>query len=374
MKNPDHNYRILLCVLFASFLGFAYWACAFHFFPRRPAAAPVDVSARHDALSQENSPANRPQVAEQKQGQVTMLATSSDRFSVIVLPDTQKYSRDNPAIFCEQTQWIVDNQSTLNIKFVSHLGDIVDSHAQSVPEWIAASKCMGILDGANIPYGIIPGNHDVDTLYREDGMTSYDAYFPASRYASQPWYKGNRKGNQNSYQIIEITRTASSAAPARIMFLNLEIEPSDNTIAWANEVIRSHPGIYTILTTHKYLPDDEKGKRDTDRAYSKTGNTGEDIWNKLVKGNCSIRMTWNGHYHMTDGESMLVSKNACGNDVHQIIQDYQARESGGNGRLRIYEFDPEQKTIRVRTYSPHTKSFETDEDSRFSLPFEIDMP
>ncbi len=202
-------------------------------------------------------------------------------------------------------------------------------------------------------------------------MTTYDKYFPASRYSANSWYKGNRKENQNNYQIIEIAHSASSATSTKMLFLNLEIEPSDNTLAWANQVAKANQDAYIIVTTHKYLPDNDDGLRDLRRAYSKSGNTGEEIWQKLVKNNCSIKMVWNGHYHNTDGESMLVSKNACGNDVHQIIQDYQAREVGGNGRLRIYTFNPLMKTIGIRTYSPHTKTFEIDADSEFGIPFAI---
>jgi hypothetical protein len=353
MKNPDHNYRILMSLLIIAFLGFAYWAgCAFHLFPKKQITntnTPTSNIATKD-ISLPNSS--------------TLSSSSSKTFTVIVLPDTQRYSKENPAIFCEQTKWIVDNQKQLNIQFVSQLGDIVDSHGDSIAEWEAASKCLKILDDAKIPYGIIPGNHDVDIFYREDGVTTYDKYFPASRYSTNTWYKGNRKENQNNYQIIEVMAT-------KLLFLNLEIEPSDNTLAWANDVVKANPNIYTIVTTHKYLPDNDQALRDIAREYSRTGNTGEDIWNKLVKNNCSIKMVWNGHYHATDGESMLVSKNACNRDVHQIIQDYQAREVGGNGRLRIYTFNPAAKTIKAQTYSPHTKSFESDADSEFGIPFAL---
>lgn len=377
MKNPDLNYRLLMSGLILAFLGFAYWACAFHFFPNMlPAKEDVQQS---DAVAQTRDDggggASTVSGTTSSRDIVEAIATSTaGAFTVIVMPDTQKYSRDNPAIFCEQTQWIADNARKLNIRFMSQLGDIVDSHDDSIAEWEAASKCLKILDDAKIPYGIIPGNHDTDKQYREDGMTFYDKYFPASRYSSNSWYGGNRKQNQNNYQIVEVAASAgvaTSGATTRLLFLNLEIEPSDNTIAWANQVVKANPNTYTIVTTHKYLPDSDSGLRDMKREYSKSGNTGEDIWQKLVKDNCSIRMVWNGHYHQTDGESMLVSRNACGNDVHQIVQDYQEREVGGNGRLRIYEFDPFAKIIRIRTYSPYTKTFETDADSEFQIPFPI---
>jgi len=308
------------------------------------------------------------------------LNASRKDFSVIVLPDTQKYSVANSPIFCQQTQWIVDKQKERNIVFVSHLGDIVDSGAQNTKEWELASKCMGKLDG-KIPYGIIPGNHDVDNWNRNKGVTIYDKYFPASRYSKYSWYKGNRKENQNNYQLISIDTDTATLVKSRadagitkstsvvdLIFLNLEIEPSNNTITWANEIAKKYPSAYIILTTHKYLPDDTP-KRDADRAWSDDGNTGEDIWNKLVKDNCNIRMVWSGHFHKTDGENRIVSTNSCGQEVQEILQDYQDRENGGNGLLRIYTFNPSTKNIEVQTYSPYTQKFEEDESSHFTLPF-----
>lgn len=292
---------------------------------------------------------------------------TSHSFSVIVMPDTQKYALANSPIFCQQTQWILDEQKKRNIVFVSQLGDIVDSGARSTKEWELASLCMGKLDG-KVPYGIIPGNHDVDDWNRNKGVKTYDKYFPASRYSKYSWYKGNRKENQNNYELITVNRSATSTID--LIFLNLEIEPSNNTIAWANDIVKKYPHAYIILTTHKYLPDDST-TRDTDRKWSDDGNTGEDIWNKLVKNNCNIRMVWSGHFHTTDGENRIVSKNSCNQDVPQILQDYQERENGGNGLLRIYTFNPITKNIEVQTYSPYTKKFEEDESSHFTVPFAI---
>ncbi len=48
-------------------------------------------------------------------------------FSIIVLPDTQKYSEKYPQIFCKQTDWIRENINKLNIAFTIHLGDITEN-------------------------------------------------------------------------------------------------------------------------------------------------------------------------------------------------------------------------------------------------------
>lgn len=407
MKNPDRNYKIILCIVIIAFFGFLYWAYGCYLAKATKHGEPMehtladdnarDLAAYADRLDIQADASNDSGYDLSKDANIkvahdnlntttptTPAPDSAKTFSIIVMPDTQIYARDFPKTFCEQTEWIAANKAKLNIQFVSQLGDIVNDHKTRLDEWETASKCMKILDDAKIPYGIIPGNHDTDGQYREDGMSTYDKYFPASRYNANYWYKGNRKNNQNNYQIITVatpnaekngqTGASQNAKTMQLLFLNLEIEPSDNTLAWANDVLKKNPDIYTIVTTHKYLPDnagDFAGRLDAQRLFSKTGNTGQDIWNKLVKSNCSIQMVWNGHFHETDGEYMNTNTNACGKPVQQIIQDYQAREEGGNGRLRIYTFDPVGKKIKTQTYSPTTKTYETDADSQFELPFAI---
>jgi len=62
-------------------------------------------------------------------------------------------------------EWINDNKSKYNIKFVIVLGDISDSG-----EYSELKKAKGILDELDVPYVPVIGNHDVWPYYeREDG-------------------------------------------------------------------------------------------------------------------------------------------------------------------------------------------------------------
>ncbi len=286
--------------------------------------------------------------------------TGGENFTVIVLPDTQFYSESYPDIFCAQTDWIVENKEKLNIVFVSQLGDITNNGGKAPKEWEVASRCMGKLDG-KVPYGILPGNHDSETQnVKETGFATYTKNFPPSRFSAYPWYKGNFEDNVNNYEIIE-------AGGMKLMFINLGIEPSDQALEWAKNVLKENPNTYTIFTTHKYLADNSD-KPESNRAFSKDGNTGLDIWNKLISKNCSIKLALNGHFHITTGENVIVSKNDCGSSVYQILQDYQGQEKGGNGKLRIYTFSPKEKKIYVSTYSPYIKVFSKNKGSEFVLP------
>ena len=105
-------------------------------------------------------------------------------FTIIALPDTQHYT-DNPsnyANYSAQTHWIVANKDTLNIKFVTHLGDIVEhgNNGGNDLEWQVADAAMGLLEDPlttlladGIPYGLAPGNHDQGNT--GDGSTGQTA-------------------------------------------------------------------------------------------------------------------------------------------------------------------------------------------------------
>ena len=68
-------------------------------------------------------------------------------FDLVLLPDTQTYSRAIPEIFQSQTAWIAAHADS--IAFVLHQGDITD---WNVPEeWEVAAKAMQVMDG-KVPY------------------------------------------------------------------------------------------------------------------------------------------------------------------------------------------------------------------------------
>ena len=56
-------------------------------------------------------------------------AFSDDRFTLVVIPDTQSYTAD-PALaptMGAQTQWIASQKYALSVAFVTHVGDLVES-------------------------------------------------------------------------------------------------------------------------------------------------------------------------------------------------------------------------------------------------------
>ena len=51
-------------------------------------------------------------------------------------------------------------------------------------------------------------------------------------------------------------------------------------------------------------------------------------------------------------EAMRCDKNDAGAPVYQVLSDYQSAPNGGDGWLRLMEFQPDEKKIVLRTVSP----------------------
>ncbi|MBN2499304.1 MAG: Ig-like domain repeat protein [Anaerolineales bacterium] len=272
-------------------------------------------------------------------------------YSVVVLPDTQYYSEEYPEIYIAQTQWIVDNRAALNIRFVTHEGDIVDNDDQYKLEWQRADEAMQILDG-EVPYGFLPGNHDM----QPDGTANYyREYFPASRYESYDWWGGSFSDNKNNYQFF-------SGGGEDYIVIHLQFCPTDAAIDWANEVLAEYPDYRAIITTHAYLYESasrfERCIKNTDGT-----NNGLDMWAKMIRPNTNVFMVLAGH---VPGVSQRVDE-VDGRLIYQMLADYQAMENGGNGYLRILTFQPAEDAVQVQTYSPTLDEYMTDPENEFSL-------
>jgi hypothetical protein len=272
--------------------------------------------------------------------------SGDDDFAIVALPDTQYYSQSYPDIFTAQTQWIVDNASSRNIVFVTHEGDIVQNYNVE-GEWINANYSMSLLDGV-VAYGLLPGNHDMDTSTRRAPL--YNSTFPSTRYEAEPWYGGHYDSdadwdNNNNYQLF-------SAGGMDFIVLHLEYNPRSEVIGWADGVLSGNAGRMAIITTHAYL------NTDGNRLSEGTG-----IWNVLVQGNDNVYFVLCGHMHGEAKRTDVVN----GREVHQILADYQSGPNGGNGYLRIMRFVPAEDKVYVETYSPYLDQYQTDSDSQFSL-------
>ena len=255
-----------------------------------PPALPVLIAPPNGATGVSTTPTLEVSVSDPDDDPLTVTflgresSAAGPSFTLVAVPDTQFYSESHPATFTAQTQWILDTRAALNTVFVTQLGDIVQNIDAFEQEWINADTSMSLLDG-NLPYNLAPGNHDMSSA----GVAAfYDQYFPALRYLGvYDWYAGNYRNNKNSYQLF-------SASGLDFIALNLEYDPTDDVLVWANAVLAAHPSRRAIISTHLFL--NTSATRPAAPLNRPDGNSAQEIWNTLIRPNCNVFLVLNGHY------------------------------------------------------------------------------
>ncbi|MGI9271752.1 MAG: serine/threonine protein phosphatase [Woeseiaceae bacterium] len=345
-----------------------------------------------------------------------------ESFTLIVLPDTQHminferqkaqgFAIDSSELFLGQMEYIAGKsvKSGGDVVFVASVGDVwqhavtswdpahtarnvvpepdtvhryVKSEATLNYEIPKAVEGYEILRAAAVPFGIAPGNHDYDAWWQVAGSTrGANGRFPAhiggldhfrnefgsdsQFFDGKDWYVSAFRGGANSAQVF-------SAGGYQFLHLALEMQPGDEVLVWAEEVVAEYPGLPTIITTHDFL--DAHGRRDyvamelaaIDPEYH---NTRQEMWEKFIRNTDQIFLVLCGH---RSGQSIRIDDNAYGHKVYQVLSDYQQRGQAGldaghprepngdsfdigDGWLREMQFhiNGDAPRIEVRTYSSH---------------------
>jgi hypothetical protein len=175
----------------------------------------------------------------------------------------------------------------------------------------------------------------------------------------------------NTYHLFE-------AGGVEWIIFNLEWGPRDSTIAWARGIYDLHPARKGILITHAYMYNNDlrydwatygasQSWNPHDPVYGTPGgvNDGQELWDKFVK-DYNFAFTISGHV-LNDGTGYLLENNLAGDPVHQMLVNYQTRSLGGEGYMRILEFQPDGQTVRLSSFSPVYDGNLTAADQQFNL-------
>ncbi len=290
---------------------------------------------------------------------------SDGSWSLVVLPDTQFASADMPEILEAQVAWIVDSRQSRDIRFVVHEGDV--THTAERREWRRARRALSALDGV-VPYAVTTGNHDYRRGHElSERRTDFADYFGIDVLRAQPTFGGVLADDRPENQFHTFT-----AGGRDWLVLALEYLPSTDAVTWAGDVLGRHPNHDVILVTHSFL-DELDSRIDLDRRLAALGHPplpavyhdGEDLWRDLVSHHPEFRLVLCGHV-TGDGAGRRTDV-VGGRPVHQLLANYQMRRSAGEGWLRVLEFLPDGRTLRVHTYSPWLDRFMTDPQHQFEL-------
>jgi len=287
---------------------------------------------------------------------VTTSPIAAQTFSLVCMPDPQYYSSTTNAnkynIYNKQAIWIRDNKTLRNIQHVIWLGDLTNDN--TLAQWNIASAAYRILDLANIPYAVVPGNHDYKTPTGWAGanlrnLSYYNGYVGPQRFVGKPWYGGNMgettNRNENNY-------TYFSGGGMDFLVIGLEYAPRKEVLTWANNLISQHPNHRVILFTHSYLTGSGNYGGQAGSATGTVGAAGADIFEECAKRHSNVFMVVCGHVTESHVNTKL---GVAGNRIYEMLVDYQSERalntggSLGNGWLRTLQFDPANNRINANT-------------------------
>lgn len=312
-------------------------------------------------------------------------------WTIALFPDTQNYAKyaKNQPHFDRMTQWVHDHRAAWNIGLVMHEGDFVEQNdiavgggrgfgdQDSTSQWRSAQRALGVFNGV-LPTVFTTGNHDYGERSAESRATRFNDYFPLTH---NPLTCDGRGGGifvegpptRDGHATLENAAYAFRAPDGRdLLIVALEWGPRRFAVEWARELLarprfRDHLG---ILLVHDFvLPDNQRDGQNGNRQragnphWYKTGiggdtHDGEDLWHALVRRSPNLRLVLNGH-EMDSHVGYRHDANDAGRSVHQMLFNAQGLGggsdhlgNGGDGWLRLLTFEPDGRTLSVRTFSP----------------------
>ncbi len=327
--------------------------------------------------------------------------------SIVLVGDIQRYSRDSvsTSIASMMFAWIAKNRKKLNTKCALFTGDLVEfNNIKGIPleiygcdntseqMWQSVSEHFARLDN-KVAYIACTGNHDYGIRNIENRDTRFNEIF-------------NKKRNPLSTQMLRGMCENKAGIPTfenavfevdlggkwgSVMVFSIEFSPRKSVLEWVHKKATTEYANKTcILLLHDYI--NMKGEYSkASLGYAKRHKYPEDIiggetvWNDLVKKSPNIRLVLNGHASseipsIDTNSAFRVDVNDAGKNVYAMVFAMHGNRPYGHGCdgwLRVLEFLPDGKTIKVMTFSPylfyslHTKDISRADNAKNEFIFEI---
>lgn len=275
-------------------------------------------------------------------------STDIPSFSIIWVSDTQYLSESNPAYYDSLCNWIVDNNSTYNVKMVIHTGDLVNVPDDST-QWANANQSMSILLKDKIPYCWDAGNHDFYDSNVWIG-NQYAAFNPDIMQSKSYWVSDDYDGMSTAVHF--------NVAGWDCLIVNIAFHADDTVLAWANNLLDTYPQSHAIIATHAYI--DQRCNYDSWALHLK---------NTVLDTHPNVFLTLNGHYHPTIG-----ARTQSGDRNELLFNQQDADAELGADSARILTFNLAQRTLSVQTYLVYSNQFLLNDNNRFTLDITKAVP
>lgn len=329
-------------------------------------------------------------------------------WTMVVIPDTQKYVEDGAALAKLQAQfdWIVASKAGRRIKFVGHVGDLVEDNSETGVdgEWERIQTEMFKLNDIGILYMMATGNHD----FTSGANTNINTFFDITDNSDNVTQAlTNRVTNQ-----MELGQYMKWTAPngRLILFMTLGYYNTQEERLWAQTVANSNPTYQVVLVTHANIreanlsldTDPISMRADTDDTQvtpTSPMGAGVELYNDFTGQVSNIDIVVNGHYlndsgtagEVTDAEigvattARVSSTNTIagtvgtpgvfGNLFMEECFNTQQAANDGDAWFKVYEWMEDGITIKSKTFSPNdlagAKNWLT--DARHQFTFTLDQ-
>ncbi|MEN8253840.1 MAG: metallophosphoesterase [Verrucomicrobiota bacterium] len=327
---------------------------------------------------------------------------SKGAWSVVVIPDTQNYvyppklERRYYDILDGMMQWIAANKDVRNIEAVVHVGDMTNNNTQK--EWKIIRSCYSHLDG-KVAYVVCEGNHDRNKKKkrRPGRATRMNEVFKIDQNPlNRKIFGGSFEAGQLQNAYYTFTQNGQE-----FLMLALEYMTREDVVDWAVDVIKKHPEHRVFITVHEYMS--ELSRLDSADGHPVPHSKREEhkqVYD-LVMENPNVEFVVCGHHaalvlieklspeEQEKARARNVGKNHPGYDryaldrdiatghrtdirenglaVHQILFNAQWIPNGGDGWMLLLEFQPDNKTVEVKTFSPYLEKWRTGPEFRYTL-------
>jgi hypothetical protein len=286
-------------------------------------------------------------------------ATADTKFVLAIMPDTQQeVLNSTDTRFRNRTDWLINNRSTLDLRFVTHSGDVVNWDTADHSQYVVAQNAMRPLETAGIPYALAIGNHDTqatgpggsarDPAHTKElvrDTTVFNQYFTAAQYGAVAGQFEAGKVD-NSFSIFE-------AGGVHWMVMTLELWPRVEVVNWAKSAVAAHPRHNVVVVTHDYL-DGSGNIEQTNGGYGATSP--QYLFDNLIKQYANVRFVFSGHTGIAGNR---IDTGVNGNRIFSFLQTFH---SNTTNPVRLVEIDTQANSLHTWIYGPYTNQTFTDYD------------
>jgi hypothetical protein len=272
-------------------------------------------------------------------------------FSIVVYPDTQmEVLSDSDTRIANRTRWLLDNQGTLDARFVIHTGDLVNWDTPGHEQYARASAGLQALDVAGPPYAIAVGNHDTaavclggsaspgqPTTVTVRDTSTVNQYFPVSRFP--------RMAGQFEPGKIDNSFSTFTAGGRHWLVLTLELWPRVAAVDWARTIVARFSDHNVIVATHSYLEADGSIVQNNG-GYG--ANSPQYVYDRLIRPYPNVRLVFSGH------TGLAASRVDTGDTGHSVASFLGGFHSRTTNPLQVVQIDTASNTVSTRWFAPLT--------------------